>query len=85
VDADGSKTKRVAMSDYERFNLVDDGNLYDDDDYHRLVDESSRRIKELEQERDQYRAQAKALAKICHDAESKARNMGWDRGDIYDD
>lgn len=36
------------MSDYERFNLAGDGNLYNDDDYHRLVDESSRRIEELE-------------------------------------
>ena len=70
------------MSDYERFNLVGDGNLYDDEDYHRLVEESSRRIKELEQERDQYKARAKALAKICHDAASKARNMGWDEEDV---
>ena len=58
---------------------------HDNDGYHRLVEESSHRIKELEQERDRYKARAKALAKICHDAESKARNMGWDAEDVYDE
>ena len=69
----------------EGMTLIKCGNLYTDDDYRRLVDESAKRIKELEQERDQYKSRAKALAKICHDAASKARNMGWDEEDVYDE
>ena len=42
----------------EGMTLIKCGNLYTDDDYRRLVDESAKRIKELEQERDQYKALA---------------------------